>query len=135
MKNLTTFLLENQVEGITEEVVIGTRFKTEDGLLKFKIKPISSAEFSELQKRCTKIGKKGKTDFDSKRFNESLVINNTIEPNFRDANFIQNAKCLSAEEVLNKVLLAGEVIELSNQIQKISGFDQELDELRAEAKN
>lgn len=133
--NLTTFLLENQVDGITEKVVIGSRFKSEDGLLKFEIKPISSSEFSELQKRCTKIGKKGKTDFDSKKFNETLVINNTIEPNFRDAKFISDAKCVSPEEVLNKVLLAGEVIELSSQIQKISGFDQELDELRDEAKN
>lgn len=136
MSKLTNFLLENSVENITEEVVISDRLKDENGeFLKFKIKALTPDEFSDLQKECTVVGKKGKVSFNSKAFNERLIVNNTLEPDFKDANFIKQANCISPEQVLNKVLLAGEVSALVEAITKLSGFDSDLDSLRAEAKN
>ncbi len=135
MSKLMDFLLNNTVENLTEEVVISDRFKVDGEILKFKIKAVTPDEFSDLQKQCTKIGKKGKMNFDSKMFNEQLIVNYTVEPNFKDAESIKRAGCITPEQLLNKTLLAGEVATLVEQISTLSGFDKDLEELREEAKN
>ncbi|XZM32523.1 phage tail assembly chaperone [Clostridium perfringens] len=135
MSKLMDFLINNTVEDLTEEVVISDRFKVDGEILKFKIKAVTPDEFSDLQKQCTKIGKKGKTNFDSRMFNEQLIVNYTVEPNFKDAEAIKKAGCLTPEQLLNKTLLAGEVVTLVEQISTLSGFDKDLEELREEAKN
>ncbi|BDU83499.1 phage tail assembly chaperone [Clostridium perfringens] len=135
MSKLMDFLINNTIENLTEEVVISDRFKVDGEILKFKIKAVTPDEFSDLQKQCTKIGKKGKMNFDSKMFNEQLIVNYTVEPNFKDAEAIKKAGCITPEQLLNKTLLAGEVATLVEQISTLSGFDKDLEELREEAKN
>ena len=135
MSKLMNFLINNTIENLTEEVVISDRFKVDGEILKFKIKAVTPDEFSDLQKQCTKIGKKGKMNFDSKMFNEQLIVNYTVEPNFKDAGSIKRAGCITPEQLLNKTLLAGEVATLVEQISTLSGFDKDLEELREEAKN
>lgn len=136
MSKLMNFLIENSVEELTEEVPVGERFKDNEGnLLKFKIKAVPSDEFATLQKQCTVTRKKGKVEFDSKKFNEQIAINYTIDPNFRDAEAIKKLGVLTPEQLLNKTLLAGELTALVEAISKLSGFDQDIDELREEAKN
>lgn len=135
MSKLMNFLINNTIENLTEEVVISDRFKVDGEILKFKIKAVTPDEFSDLQKQCTKIGKKGKMNFDSKMFNEQLIVNYTVEPNFKDAESIKRAGCITPEQLLNKTLLAGEVATLVEQISTLSGFDKDLEELREEAKN
>lgn len=135
MSKLMDFLINNTIENLTEEVVISDRFKVDGEILKFKIKAVTPDEFSDLQKQCTKIGKKGKMNFDSKMFNEQLIVNYTVEPNLKDAEAIKKAGCITPEQLLNKTLLAGEVATLVEQISTLSGFDKDLEELREEAKN
>ncbi|MEG0134202.1 MAG: hypothetical protein RR782_08770 [Clostridium sp.] len=135
MSKLMDFLVSNPIENLTEEIIVSDRFKVGDELLKFKIKAVSPDDFSNLQKQCTKVGKKGKVNFDSKMFNEQLVIDYTVEPNFRNAESIKKAGCMTPEQLLNKVLLAGEVATLVEEISSLSGFDKDLDSLREEAKN
>lgn len=135
MSKLMDFLVSNPTENLTEEIIVSDRFKDGEEILKFKIKAVSPEDFSDLQKQCTKVGKKGKVNFDSKMFNEQLVINYTVDPNFRDAESIKKAGCMTPEQLLNKVLLAGEVATLVEEISALSGFDRDLESLREEAKN
>lgn len=135
MSKLTDFLLNNTVENLTEEIIVSDRFKVDGEILKFKIKAVNPNEFSDLQKQCTKVGKKGKVNFDSKMFNEQLIINYTVDPNFKDAEVVKKAGCMTPEQLVNKVLLAGEVATLVEEISALSGFDKDLEELREEAKN
>jgi len=58
-----------------------------------------------------------------------------IEPNFNDMQSIEKAGVRTPGEFINKVLKAGEIIDLSNAITEISGFDQDTDEIVEEAKN
>lgn len=133
---LQSFLLENTVENITLEVLVSERFKDKDGkLLKFKIRAMTGGEFADYQKECMTIGKKGRVDFNSKKFNEKVIINQCVEPNFKDAELLKKAGCPTPEDFLYKCMLAGEISELANQINTLSGFDQDMEELRAEAKN
>lgn len=136
MSSLQDFLNANPVEGLTDEVVVSSRFKDKNGnLMKFKIKAMSNHTFNDLRKRHTKMLKRGKVEFDSTGFNNSVVIEHTIDPDFKDAASIQQLGCATPEDYLNKVLLPGEIVTLSEKIQGLSGFDVDMEDLVEEAKN
>lgn len=140
MSVLKDFLLEN-ADVITKEVevVVSPRFRDKEGnLLKFKIRPMSGEEFGKYQKQCTIInfaGKKKETTFDSSKFNLLCIVNHCVDPNFREADFIKTLGVQTPEAAVSKVLLAGEIVELGNQISSISGFDTDINEEIEKAKN
>lgn len=131
MSNLTQFLIENPVDNLTATVIVSPRLAK----FPFTIKGMTGPEFSQYQKMSTKISKNKKVEFDSKIFNELVVLNHTIEPNFRDAETVKKAGCQTPEQFLYKSLLAGEIQELAQQISSLSGFDRDMEETVEEAKN
>lgn len=134
--SLQDFLNANPVDNLTEEVIVSKRFKDKDGnLLKFKIKAMTNAEFDESRKAATTVKKGRKVEFDAQKFNLRVVINNTVEPDFKQADSIKKLGCSTPEEYVQKVLLAGEVTTLVQKIQELSGFDVEMEDLVEEAKN
>lgn len=131
MSQLLQFLIENPVDNLTAEVTVSPRLAK----FPFKIKGMTGPDFSEYQNLSTKIGRRQKVEFDSKTFNELVVLNHTVEPNFKDADSIKKAGCQSPEQFLYKSLLAGEIAELAQQISALSGFDKDMEETVEEAKN
>lgn len=129
--NLLDFLVENPIDNLTAEIIVSERLSK----FPFKIKAMSGPEFSEYQKMATKIGRNKKIDFNQRLFNELVVLNHTIEPNFKDAESIKRAGCTSPEHFLYSRLVAGEISELSNQISALSGFNTDLEQIIEEAKN
>lgn len=125
------FLIDNcSVVDEAEELVLSERLKEH----KFKIKPISGKEFNRFRAECRKVKKK-EIIFDDAAFNEKVIIKGCIEPNFSDTSFIEKAGCRTPGDLINKVLKAGEITDLANAITKLSGFDEDPDELVEEAKN
>jgi hypothetical protein len=140
MSMLQAFLNANPVDGLTDDVAVSERFKGPDGkLLKFKIRVMTDKEFESYRKQAMTITagrKKGRqVEMDMSRFNGLMVINHTVDPNFKDASSIQAMGCTAPEEYLAKVLLPGEIVQLAAEIQRLSGFDRDMDELVDEAKN
>ncbi|MBB6670281.1 phage tail assembly chaperone [Cohnella nanjingensis] len=136
MSALQDFLNSNPIDQLTDDVVVSARFRDKDGNpLKFKIKGMTNREFDDIRRRCTEVKKGRKVEFDAHKFNTAVIINHTIVPDFKDAESIKKMGCTTPDEYLNKVLLAGEISELVNQIQKLSGFDVDMNELVEEAKN
>lgn len=131
MGKLLEFLVKNPVDNLTEEVVLSARLSA----YPFTIKAMTGQDFNDYQKVATIIGKKHNTSFNATKFNELVVLNHTVEPNFKDAESIKLAGCNSPEQFLYKSLLAGEIAELSNKISVLSGFDTDLDEEIENAKN
>lgn len=131
MSSLLDFLIEHPVDNLTTDVIVSTRLSK----FPFKIRAMTGPEFSNYQQLATTIGRHKKVTFDSKLFNEIVVINHTVEPNFKDAETIKRAGCQTPEEFLYKSLLAGEISELAQQISALSGFDKDLEETIEEAKN
>lgn len=131
MSVLMDFLLENPVDDVTEKVVVSTRLKKHP----FTVRAMSGEEYSDYQKSAIKIYKGKKVDFDEKVFSERVVINHCVEPSFKDADIIKKAGCITAEQLLRKTLLAGEISGLSRRIMELSGFMQDMDELAEESKN
>lgn len=140
MSLLKDFLLENADVGTKEvEIAVSKRFIDKDGnLLKFKIRPMSGDEFGRYQKACTSIkmmGRKKETSFDSGKFNVMCIVNHCVDPDFKEAAFLKSLNVQTPEQAVDKVLLAGEVVELGNRISEISGFDTDINEEIEEAKN
>ena len=135
MTTLTEFLLENPVNDVTQEVIVSNRIVDKDGnALKFTIKPMLNEQYLEYQKQCLEVKGK-KVDFNTKRFNNLVVLNHTIDPKFTDATLVKEAECVTPEQLMNKVLLAGEIDTLAQLIRRVSGFCEDLDELVEQAKN
>lgn len=134
--SLQDFLNANPVDNLTEEVIVSKRFKDKDGnLLKFKIKAMTNAEFDEIRKAATTVKKGRKVEFDAHKFNLRMVINHTVEPDFKHADSIKKLGCSTSDDYVQRVLLPGEVAALAQKIQELSGFDVSMEDLVEEAKN
>ena len=131
MSGLREFLMENSVDNLTEKVVVSARLAQ----YPFTIRAMTGPEFADYQKMATKVGRHNKVEFNRKLFNELVVLNQTVEPNFRDASLIKDCGCQNPEQLLYKKLLAGEIAELAQQISTLSGFDTDMEEAVKDAKN
>jgi len=131
MGSLADFLVDNPVDNLTEDITISTRLKK----YPFKIRVVSNREYDDYVRQCRQYGKKGKVVFDSSKFSLLIVLNHTVEPNFRDAAMIKKAGCKTPEEFVSRSLLPGEIADLTKAISQLSGFDQDMDFLVEEVKN
>ncbi len=138
MSRLQEFLKENiNINEMVEEVPISKRFVDDKGkLLQFKIKPMRSAEYTEYQQQALVMGKSAEgARFNTAKFNELVITNHCLDPNFKEAVTIEEAGVATPGALLGKTLLAGEIDTLSGEILRISGFNIDLEALRQEAKN
>lgn len=128
MNDLELFLSLPDVDTIEKEIFVSKRLGT------FKIKAMTSEEFSSYQNRCTKKTKKG-LDIDVNKLNTLIVAGQVVAPDFSNAQFLKKAGCQTATEFITRKLLIGEISEISKQIQALSGFDIDISEDIEEAKN
>ncbi|OQB15711.1 MAG: Phage XkdN-like protein [Firmicutes bacterium ADurb.Bin193] len=133
MSKLIEFLAANPVDDITSEIYPSKRFA--DAGLKFKIKAVTGDKYSEYQKQALVFNAKGKSEFNSKKYNELIIFNNVIEPSFVSEENIKKAGCSTPTQFLYKTLLAGEINNIVSEVQKLSGFDEDFNEFVEEAKN
>lgn len=131
MSKLTDFLLENPINDLTEQVTLSARLKDHP----FTIRAMTGEEFSDYQRQASRIIKGKNVEFDSRRFQEAVILNHTLEPDFKNAELLKKAGCMTPAQFMYKVLLAGEIAELVQKISALSGFDQSMDDMVAEAKN
>ncbi|MGI5829898.1 MAG: phage tail assembly chaperone [Bradymonadia bacterium] len=130
MSNLQEFLLEASVEDCIKEILVSERLKGNG----FKIKAMSNEQYKRFQKLCIS-QKNGKRHFNDSKMKEMMLIECVVEPNFSDAAWIQKAGCATPEQLLNKVLLPGEIERIVGEISELSGFGQDLEQAVEEAKN
>lgn len=129
MNDLERFLELPDVSTIEEEVFVSER------LGKFKVRAMSADEHGAYQKRCQSKVNKGGIEFDSAKFNILVASGQTVFPDFANAELLKKANCATAAEFIKRKLKAGEIAELAQQICKISGFEEDINEDIEEAKN
>lgn len=135
MSTLQDFLNANPIDNLTEEVIVSERFKdSNNNPMKFKVKAMTNDTFNDLRKRATKVNGR-KVEFDASAFNLGVIIENTLDPDFKNAESLKKLNCTTPGQYVEKVLLPGEIVELASQIQRISGFDVEMKALVEEVKN
>ena len=137
--DLNAFFMENVETELTDEVVISKRFKDADGkLVPFKIQAITSTRDTQIKKQCEKkeLNKATgqlmiTTDYDE--YLARLVTECTVYPNFKSKELQDSWGVLGADQLINKMLLPGELTELSKQIQRLNGFET-IESIKAEVK-
>lgn len=132
MNALQQFLSKNSVDNLIEEISIGGRLKD----FKFKIKAMTGNQYNEYQTLCIENpNSPKKRKFNTKKFNELVVVNCVVEPTFKDAEWIKELGVADATAAMYKTLLAGEIAQLAEACLKLSGFDRDLDDDIEQAKN
>ena len=109
MSELQDFL-NSMSSDITDDVAVSERFVDKKGnLLKFKIKSMSYDDYESARIQATIMPKRKNEQirFDSKIFNDKIIINNVIDPNFKDAESIKKKGCATPEQYLHILLLSG----------------------------
>lgn len=118
MSKLDDFLNLNDVSEIKKTIKVNIGGKDLD----IVIRAITEAEHTEFQRRSNVINK-NKITFDSGKYSNLVLEACIVEPNFKDAEFLKKAGCVSATEFINKKFPAGVVSDISQKIQELSGFE------------
>jgi len=135
MSNLQAFLHPVQSADV-QEVVISRRFIGENGKpIPFKIRPLTQEENARISKqsmRLVKGGKRGEKALDNIEYTNRIVVEATVEPDFRSEELCRAYGTMDPVEVPGKMLLAGEYKRLMDAIMELSHFE---DDLEDEVKN
>lgn len=120
MNALQNFLLETDVSTLEQEVIVSKRLAAHP----FVITPMSDEQLDGYQKVCVSNPNNAKKrSVNTAKLNMLIVKNHTKEPNFQDADFIKKSGCVTSENLIRKVLLSGEILNLSQAIMELSGYD------------
>lgn len=132
MNALQQFLLEQDITNLTKEITLGGRLKDHP----LTIRAINGQQYTSFQQLCIENpNSPKKRRFNTKKFNELIAINGLVNPNMKDAEFLEKANCADPSQLLYRVFLAGEINSIASQVLELSGFDQDLEDSEEEVKN
>lgn len=130
--SLIDYLCTNPVQDETEKVVLCERLKDYE----FEIGAMDKKQYDSYINQCVIKDNKGKiVKQNIALFNELVVINHCLYPDFKSIQFIQQIGAATPGQALYKVLKLGEIERLSDAILKFNGFDRDFETLRKKAKN
>ncbi|RED64671.1 phage tail assembly chaperone [Cohnella lupini] len=140
MSDLRVFFSENAATDVSEEFIVSSRFKSNDGIqVAWKLRSMTEAENEECRKAATKRvkGKNGGyvPETSADEYMVKLVVASVEYPNLKDAELQKSYSVFGAENLLRKMLLPGEYAALVGKVQELNGFDRSTSELVDEVKN
>lgn len=98
------------------------------------LKGLTNKQVYRLKEKCTNTVKDGhgrtERELDTADFNVALVVAATVKPNWADPKLLSKFVASSGEEVIKRLLLAGEIANLSDKVMEVSGFNTELPEVK-----
>lgn len=132
MNALQQFLLESDVSNLKKTIDIGGRMKGHA----LTIRVITGEQYTSYQQQCIENPNSAKKRrFNTKRFNELIVVNSLVDPNLKDPEMLKAAKVTRPEDLLYRCFLAGEINTIAEQVLTLSGFDADVEEEMEEVKN
>ncbi|HIW31215.1 MAG TPA: phage portal protein [Candidatus Paenibacillus intestinavium] len=138
--SLQDFFAQNVQAEITEECIISERFKNDNSApIKWKLKTVTENENEAIRKSATRISK-GKNGARIQEINQEeyvgkLAVASVVYPDLQNADLQASYGVLGADTLLKTMLLSGEYATLLEKVQKMNGFDQDINSLADEVKN
>lgn len=130
--SLEEFLFEHPIENETSEIVLCSRLKD----FKFQIGTMTQNDRKRYIDACLIRAKNGViVKQDLVKFNELVVLNHCLYPNFKSLDFVRKCGKKTPTEALYSRLKTGEIETLAQKIMEFNGFDSTFDDLREQAKN
>lgn len=130
--DLSCFFRSRVRDDLQESILISERFCQEESEepSEFVIRGVSEAENAELKEASRRPAADGTIRFDQKAYCDRLIIAATVYPNFKNLELQRSWGALNAEELLGKMLLAGEYAKLLAAVKRLSGFDETIGSLK-----
>ncbi|CAK4840689.1 unnamed protein product [Aphanomyces euteiches] len=140
MSNLNMFFAENAQGDLIEDFIVSERFKDEKkNPVAWKLRTLTEAENADIRASATKRVqvKRGVTvpETNPNEYMAKLIVASVVYPNLKDSELQKSYGVLGAENLVRKMLIAGEYSNLAEKVQVINGFDKELNELKEEVGN
>lgn len=142
MSEFKAFFAENVEKNDVIEYVVSERFKDESGNpIKWKLKALSAKEEEEIRIECTKRepipGKLGqyREKMDSNAYVRKIATRTVVYPNLNNAELQDSYKSYSAEELLQNMLLSGEMIHLTEKVTEVNKLSETFEDKVEQAKN
>lgn len=134
---LQEFFKENKdARKRTKKIAVSNRIADENGNpFLFTIRGLNTQEYDNIRNSSNIITKDGKPSFNTSIFCIELIIESTIEPNFKKVDTYKELGFTSPQDYVKGVFLAGEIDTYVACIQKFNGFNTNIDDLIKEAKN
>lgn len=136
MNALQQFLLDSNVKDLKKTINLGGRMSDHP----VTIRALDGDKYNTFQQMCIENPNSvKKRRFNSKKFNELVCIECLVDPNLRDAEFLQAARekknIADSAQLLYHCFLAGEIAVIAEQALKLSGFDRDVEEEMEQVKN
>lgn len=97
------------------------------------LKALTGKQVSRLRDHNTQTikTKNGPVDkLDTEAYGIALIAASSVKPNFADPKLLEKFKASSANEVIKRLLLAGELNLLSDGVLEVSGYNMTLDDIK-----
>ena len=98
-----------------------------------KLRGLTGKQVYAIRDRCTeRQNKRGQVSerLDTEQFNSALIAAATVSPNWGDPKLLAKYNASGPEEVIKRVLLAGELDALGDVVLDLSGFYTELEDIK-----
>jgi hypothetical protein len=99
------------------------------------VRALTTKQIYALREQCTRTirGKRGQPDreeVDTELFTLRVILAGIVEPRFDHPTLLQKLQVSGPEEAIQRLLLAGELDQIFAAILNLSGFDEDLTELK-----
>lgn len=139
--NLSAFLSQNALATENVKMVVSKRFVENGKPLEWEVRVLDAGEDEELRRSATKrVPVPGKRhqfqpETDMNLYVAKMAAACTVFPNLMDAELQDSYKVKTPEDLLRKMLKAGEYADYLQKVQTLNGYDVDMDEMVDEAKN
>ncbi len=95
----------------------------------FKCQALDGETYADIQRKAIDISKKGNIR-DLKLFEMQIMtcVEGVVEPNLKDKRLLDHYGASTPKELIKKMLLPGEIADLHNIINELSGYERDDDE-------
>jgi hypothetical protein len=140
MNNFLNDLLEADARKVTEQPTKKVEMKRLSKQLGKKMEveltAVSPQRHAEIERQAIQIGKKGGVkDIDIFFLQVMTVIEGTVDPDLRDKKLLAKFGATTPKDMVTKLFLAGEIADLYNDINELSGYEREDEDEDAAVKN
>lgn len=98
------------------------------------VKALRDDEIEALQEQCTRTtrDRRGRVsrEFDSQKFARRLIVAASVKPNWGAPELMRKFEASTPDQVVRRLLLAGEIDMLSDVILDLSGYEEGIEELK-----
>lgn len=138
-QNLTAFLAKNAKKIGTEKYVASNRFTGEDGKpVAWEIGCITAGENAKIRNACISNVPMGRGQytqrFDADKYSAKVIARCVVYPDLNNAELQDSWGVKSAEDLVFTMLTSGEFEDLTTEVLKFNGFEDDREKVE-EAKN